>query len=53
MILEDPKKQVFILFLENTFFEKPHRVGGGQIDPPPPQVVLGLDFLQILGNIYN
>ena len=43
IILKVTKNQGFTLSLEDTFFEKPQ---GGQIAPPPPPAVLGLNTVE-------
>ena len=54
-ILEVTKNQVFILLLENTFFEKPQRVGGegGGVVKLTRQVVLGLESHRLFSKIHN
>ena len=43
IILKVTKNQGFTLPLEDTFFEKPHRAGGGGLTTTPfPPAVLGL-----------
>ena len=49
MIILKVKNEGFTLFLEDTLFEKSQgEGGGGQIDPPLPPAVLGLNHYFIL-----
>ena len=54
IILKVTKNQGFTLSLEDTFFKKPHGVGGGGSIWPPPQAILRLrKHFTAEGNIFH